>query len=57
MRNFTLPILVMVLLAKDTFAAPTDDVYQLGPDSLPQKGVPQGKVVGPLTLASKVFQR
>ena len=36
------------------FAAPTDDVYRLGPDSLPQEGVPQGKVVGPLTLASTV---
>lgn len=33
-------------------AAPTDDVYKLGPDSAPQPGVPEGKVVGPLTLAS-----
>src|SRR5687767_11672041 len=33
-------------------AAPTDDAYRLGPDSLPQEGVPKGKVVGPLTLAS-----
>jgi enterochelin esterase family protein len=35
-------------------AAPTDDVYKLGPDSTRQPGVPQGKVVGPLTLESKV---
>jgi enterochelin esterase family protein len=33
--------------------APTDDVYKLGPDSMRQPGVPQGKVVGPLTLESK----
>jgi enterochelin esterase family protein len=36
-------------------AAPTDNVYRLGPDSLPQEGVPQGKVIGPLTLPSRVF--
>jgi enterochelin esterase family protein len=36
-------------------AAPTDDVYRLGPDSEPHEGVPQGKVVGPLTLVSNVF--
>jgi enterochelin esterase family protein len=35
-------------------AAPTDDVYLLGPDSAPQKNVPQGKVVGPLALASTI---
>ncbi|HEV8291959.1 MAG TPA: hypothetical protein VGP94_08535, partial [Tepidisphaeraceae bacterium] len=34
-------------------AAPTDDVYKLGPDSQVQEGVPQGKVIGPLTLESK----
>jgi enterochelin esterase family protein len=36
-------------------AAATDDVYLLGPDSQPHEGVPQGKVVGPLTLSSEVF--
>ena len=36
-------------------AAPTDEVYLLGPDSAPHAGVPQGKVIGPLTLASEVF--
>ena len=34
-------------------AAPTDDVYKLGPDSQKQEGVPEGKIVGPLTLESK----
>jgi enterochelin esterase family protein len=32
-----------------------DDAYRLGPDSRPQEGVPQGEVVGPLTLASEVY--
>lgn len=36
-------------------AAPADDVYLLGPDSAPHEGVPKGKVIGPLTLASQVF--
>jgi enterochelin esterase family protein len=36
-------------------AAPTDDLYLLGPDSQPHEGIPQGKVIGPLTLASQVF--
>jgi enterochelin esterase-like enzyme len=44
-----------LLLALNAIAAPTDDVYQLGPDSAPHDGVPKGKVIGPLTLASEVF--
>jgi enterochelin esterase-like enzyme len=32
-----------------------DAHYKLGPDSQPQEGVPQGKVVGPHTLPSEVF--
>jgi enterochelin esterase family protein len=42
-------------LAANANAAPTDDVYLLGPDSQPHDGVPQGKVLGPLTLSSEVF--
>jgi enterochelin esterase-like enzyme len=41
--------------APSAFAAATDYTYHLGPDSLPQAGVPKGKVIGPLTLASQVF--
>ena len=41
--------------ALNLLAAPTDDVYLLGPDSAPHAGVPSGKVIGPLTLASDVF--
>src|ERR1700739_353778 len=29
--------------------------YRLGPDSLPQEGVPKGDIRGPYTLASKVY--
>ena len=44
-----------VFCAFNLVAAPTDDVYLLGPDSAPHAGVPSGKVIGPLTLASDVF--
>ena len=47
--------LTALLLTANIFAAPTDDVYLLGPDSLPHEGVPKGKVIGPLTLPSNVF--
>jgi predicted alpha/beta superfamily hydrolase len=32
-----------------------DDAYHLGPDSEPHAGVPQGKVLGPIVLASNVY--
>lgn len=47
---------LMILLSVATgvvLADPVDDLYRLGPDSAPQAGVPQGKVVGPLTLESR----
>lgn len=47
--------IVLLTLSLSSIAAPTDDVYLLGPDSEPHAGVPQGKVIGPLTLASQVF--
>jgi enterochelin esterase family protein len=46
-------ITFVLALAASVYAAPTDDVYQLGPDSAPHPGVPQGKVAGPLSLESK----
>src|SRR5213079_3438567 len=46
---------VVVLCAVGVWAGPLDDVYKLGPDSQEQEGVPKGKVIGPLTLASKVW--
>jgi len=47
-------VVAAVLLSAIARAAPTDDVYKLGADSQPQPGVPEGKVIGPLTLESKV---
>jgi enterochelin esterase-like enzyme len=32
-----------------------DSQYRLGPDSLPQEGVPKGEIRGPYTLPSKVY--
>src|SRR5262245_4317539 len=57
--KLNLPTVCIILLVGhlETTAvpAPTDDVYRLGPDSEPHDGVPQGKIVGPLTLASNVY--
>ena len=33
----------------------TDIYYHLGPDSLPQEGVPKGEIRGPFTLPSKAY--
>ncbi|MEC9130407.1 MAG: alpha/beta hydrolase-fold protein, partial [Verrucomicrobiota bacterium] len=49
MRVFTL------LGCLTLYGGPLDEVYRLGPDSLPQEGVPKGTVLGPLTHASQVF--
>ncbi len=32
------------------------DGYELGPDSKPQQGVPEGKVEGPIVFKSKIFE-
>ena len=44
-----------VTLASNSFAGPADDVYLLGPDSVPHAGVTKGNVIGPLTRPSDVF--
>jgi enterochelin esterase family protein len=54
-RRFLIAFASLSLVAQATFAAPTDDVYLLGPDSMRHENVPHGKVIGPLTLASQVF--
>ncbi len=41
--------------ALNAIAAPTDDLYQLGPDSLSHTNVPHGRIIGPLTLSSDIF--
>jgi enterochelin esterase-like enzyme len=46
---------VCLCLATQLFAQGLDDYYKLGPDSLPQEGLPQGEVNGPHVLPCKVF--
>jgi enterochelin esterase family protein len=53
MRKLLAALLTTFCLASAASAAPTDDVYKLGPDSEYQPGVPKGKITGPLTLESK----
>jgi len=55
MRTLRACVIVTVLFKLCALAAPTDDVYLLGPDSAPHPGVPQGKVLGPMPLSSNVF--
>ncbi len=55
MRMVVACTLTMLLAAAHVFAGPTDDAYQLGPDSEPHTGVPQGKIIGPAVLSSNVY--
>src|SRR5262245_39685730 len=55
MTHRLLGVLVGVLMTTELLAAGMDDFYKLGPDSLVQEGVPQGKLVGPTTLPCDVF--
>jgi enterochelin esterase family protein len=48
-------MVLMVFAARTVLADGEDAFYKLGPDSLVQEGVPQGKLVGPLTLPCEVF--
>ncbi len=54
MRTFIAAALLVPLLLPPAVShgGPTDDVYHLGPDSLPQPGVPEGKLTGPTSLVS-----
>lgn len=53
---FPTAALVAALVAVPVPPAPAADDYTLGPDSTPQPGVPQGKVIGPVKLESEVFK-
>ncbi len=46
---------VALFAAANLMGAGEDAFYKLGPDSMVQEGVPQGKLVGPATLPSNVF--
>jgi enterochelin esterase family protein len=51
-------LLLAIIAARPGFnaaGAAVDDVYLPGPDSQPHEGVPQGRIMGPLPLASQVF--
>src|SRR5262245_62712590 len=50
-----LSLLAVLLMSSDALAEGEDAFYKLGPDSLVQEGVPQGKLVGPLSLPCEVF--
>src|SRR3954471_6958717 len=47
--------LLMLIAARDVLAEGEDAFYKLGPDSLMQEGVPQGKLIGPSTLPCEVY--
>ncbi|HEV7281787.1 MAG TPA: alpha/beta hydrolase-fold protein [Pirellulaceae bacterium] len=52
----TLALLATAPAAGQPAAGPgPDSQYRLGPDSLPQEGVPEGEIRGPFTLPCKVF--
>src|SRR4051812_25555222 len=47
--------LLAILVTGSALAAPTDDVYRLGPDSEPHPGVPQGTVGEWMKLPSEAY--
>ncbi len=57
-QRLCIAVMLFVLASSTSFAQRegTDEFYKLGPDSLKQEGVPTGKVEGPFTLPSKVFE-
>jgi enterochelin esterase family protein len=55
MKNTLFLFLLVMLTAANSFGAGEDAFYKLGPDSLPQEGVPKGKLIGPAVLPSEVF--
>jgi enterochelin esterase family protein len=50
----SLPLVLLLLLPAPLLAQQPSE-YKLGPDSLPKKGVPEGKLIGPTLFKSKVF--
>jgi rhamnogalacturonan endolyase len=55
MKHFISSLLLQLLAATVVLAAGEDNFYKLGPDSLPQEGVPKGKLIGPATLPCEVY--
>jgi enterochelin esterase family protein len=48
-------VLVDTVLVGGATGQGLDDFYKLGPDSLPQEGVPKGEVLGPHVLPSEAY--
>ena len=48
-------LLLALQFATNASAGPYDNLYTLGPDSLPHDGVPHGKITEPKTIQSKIF--
>jgi enterochelin esterase-like enzyme len=55
MSKELLAVLALLLAAGTVLGQNEDAFYKLGPDSLVQEGVPQGKLVGPKMLPCEVF--
>jgi len=55
LKTIIICFVLTLLREKAIVAAGEDSFYHLGPDSLPQDGVPKGKLIGPTTLPSHVF--
>jgi enterochelin esterase family protein len=54
-RKVLVPLVLFCVAVTTVRAAPQDDQYLLGPDSLPHDGVPRGKVVPMPPFRSKIF--
>jgi enterochelin esterase family protein len=55
MRSSLLSIALCFMLTGLVCGQGDDKFYKLGPDSLPQEGVPKGEVTGPFTLPSEAY--
>src|SRR5262245_230163 len=55
MKYRLLTLFVLTIMASDVLAQNEDAFYRLGPDSQQQESVPQGRLVGPLSLPCEVF--
>lgn len=55
MKSLIACVLVQLAVAACVLAAGEDNFYKLGPDSLPQEGVPKGRLIGPTTLPCQVY--
>lgn len=55
MKSLMACVLVQLTIAACVLAAGEDNFYKLGPDSLPQEGVPKGRLIGPTTLPCEVY--